>query len=101
MKQTKWYIHPIFIFFVLSTSALAISLFLYIYWYVGVSAGLTSVASRYHLDPDQFIRANTWVVILVLSLLFGVISRSIRRSPPSIASIAFTSVPLIVRSPGA
>jgi signal transduction histidine kinase len=72
MKQTRWYIHPIFIF-VLSTVALAISLILYIYWYVGVSAGLKSVIQRYQLDPNQFIEANTWVVILVLSLLVGII----------------------------
>lgn len=72
MKQTRWYLHPIFVF-VLSTVALAISLFLYIYWYVGVSAGLKSVISRYKLDPEQFIEAQTWVVILVLSLLVGII----------------------------
>jgi two-component system, OmpR family, phosphate regulon sensor histidine kinase PhoR len=72
MKQTRWYFHPIF-FFVLSTIALAISLILYIYWYVSVSAGLKSVIQRYQLDPDQFIEANTWVVILVLSLLVAII----------------------------
>ncbi len=72
MKQTRWYFHPIFVF-VLSTIALAISLILYIYWYVSVSAGLKSLIQRYQLEPDQFIEANTWVVILVLSLLVGVI----------------------------
>ena len=72
MKETRWYIHPILIF-VISTIALAISLFLYIYWYVGVSAGLQSVARRYQLDPNQFFEAKTWVVILVLSLLVGLI----------------------------
>ena len=72
MKQTAWFIHPIFIF-ILSTVALAISLFLYIYWYIGVSAGLKAVALRYHLDPNQFFEAKTWVVILVLSLLVGII----------------------------
>jgi len=72
MKQTSWYIHPILIF-VISTVALAISLFLYIYWYVGVSVGLQSVAHRYQLDPNQFFEAKTWVVILVLSLLVGLI----------------------------
>lgn len=68
MKQTRWFIHPIFIF-ILSTIALAISLFLYIYWYVTVSESLKSIISRYHLDPNQFFEAQTWVVILVLSLL--------------------------------
>ena len=72
MKQAKWFIHPIFVF-VLSTVALAISLFLYIYWYIGISAGLKSVITRYRLDANQFFEAQTWVVILSLSLLVAVI----------------------------
>jgi signal transduction histidine kinase len=72
MKQARWFIHPVFIF-TLSTIALAGSLFLYIYWYVTVSASLQSIVSRYNLDPNQFLEAKTWVVILVLSLLVGVI----------------------------
>ena len=72
MKQTKWFIHPITVF-ILSTVALAISLFLYIYWYVQVSAGLKSVIDRYRLDASQFFEAQTWVVVLILSLLVGVI----------------------------
>ncbi len=72
MKQAKWFIHPIFVF-ILSTAALAISLFLYIYWYIGISAGLKSVIARYRLDANQFFEAQTWVVILSLSLLVAVI----------------------------
>lgn len=72
MNRARWLYHPIFIF-ILSLIALAISLFLYIYWYVSVSAGLKSLSLRYHLDPNQFLEAKTWVVILVLSLLVGVI----------------------------
>jgi signal transduction histidine kinase len=72
VKRIAWFIHPIVIF-VLSTVALAISLFLYIYWYIGISTGLQAVALRYHLDPNQFFEAKTWVVILVLSLLVGII----------------------------
>jgi two-component system, OmpR family, phosphate regulon sensor histidine kinase PhoR len=72
MKQTKWYFHPIFVF-VLSTVALAASLFLYIYWYVLVSAELKSVIANYRLDATQFFEAQPWFVILILSLLFGVI----------------------------
>lgn len=72
MKQAKWFIHPVFIF-ILSTIALAISLLLYIYWYVRVSENLKSVILRYHLDGNQFFEARTWVVILILSLLVGVI----------------------------
>jgi signal transduction histidine kinase len=72
MKQAKWFFHPIFIF-VLSTVALICSLFLYIYWYVGISEGLQSLSIRYQLDPNQFFEARPWVVILVLSILVGVI----------------------------
>ncbi len=72
MNRAKWLIHPISIF-TLSTIALAVSLFLYIYWYVTVSASLKSIISRYQLDPNQFFEAQTWVVILVLSLLVSVI----------------------------
>jgi signal transduction histidine kinase len=72
MKQAKWFIHPVFVF-TFSTVALAISLLLYIYWYVGVSENLKSVILRYHLDGNQFFEAKTWVVILILSLLVGVI----------------------------
>ncbi len=72
MKQAKWFIHPVFVF-VLSTIALAISLFLYIYWYISVSKNLNLVIRRYQLDANQFFEAQTWVVILILSLLVGVI----------------------------
>jgi signal transduction histidine kinase len=72
MKEAKWFIHPVFVF-ILSTLALAISLFLYIYWYIGVSAKLKSVIARYQLDASQFFEAQTWVVILSMSLLVGVI----------------------------
>lgn len=72
LKQTRWYIHPILIF-ALSTITLGISLFLYIYWYVTVSSSLKAVIARYQLDPNQFFEAQTWVVILVLSILVGII----------------------------
>ncbi|MEW6332632.1 MAG: HAMP domain-containing sensor histidine kinase [Thermodesulfobacteriota bacterium] len=72
MKQTKWFLHPVTVF-VLSTAALAISLILYIYWYVQVSGELRAVIDRYRLDASQFFEAQTWVVILILSLLVGVI----------------------------
>lgn len=72
MKEARWFIHPLFVF-ILSTVALAISLFLYIYWYVGVSKDLHRVIDRYQLDSHQFFEAKTWVVILILSLLVGLI----------------------------
>jgi two-component system phosphate regulon sensor histidine kinase PhoR len=72
MNRFKWFYHPVFIF-VFSIMALAASLCLYLYWYIGVSAGLTSVIQKYNLDPSQFFEINTWVVILVLSILVGII----------------------------
>jgi len=70
--KIKWFFHPIFVF-VFSIVALSLSLFLYIYWYVEASAGLKRVIRYYHLDPQQFLEAQTWVVILVVSILMAII----------------------------
>jgi signal transduction histidine kinase len=72
MDRSRWFFHPILIF-ILSIFALGTSLFLYIYWYIEVSAGLKSVVARFNLDTAQILTAQTWVVILVLSILVGVI----------------------------
>lgn len=72
MDRSRWFFHPILIF-ILSIFALGTSLFLYIYWYIEVSAGLKSVVTRFNLDAAHILTAQTWVVILVLSILVGVI----------------------------
>jgi len=72
MKVTRWFLHPILIF-ILSIAALGTSLFLYIYWYMEASVGLRAVVDRFNLDAAQFMAAETWVVIMVLSLLVGAI----------------------------
>lgn len=72
IKQSKWFFHPILIF-VFSIGAVVLSLFLYIYWYVEVSKGLKNVIEKASLDPDQVLASQTWVVILVLSILVGII----------------------------
>ncbi|MFH0726277.1 MAG: HAMP domain-containing sensor histidine kinase [Pseudomonadota bacterium] len=72
MKKTKWYFNPILVM-VFSVIALGTSLFLYIYWYLEVSTGLTTLASRFNFDPRQVLELRNWVVILVLSLLVGII----------------------------
>ncbi|MFH2064607.1 MAG: HAMP domain-containing sensor histidine kinase [Pseudomonadota bacterium] len=72
MNQSKWIFHPIFIF-VLSILALGLSLFLYIYWYVEASAGLNNLAEKLNINPEQFLASRTWVVIMVLSILVGII----------------------------
>lgn len=72
MKQSKWFLHPILIF-ISSIAAVALSLVLYIYWYMEASAGLRDVIRKANLDPDQILAPQTWVVILVLSILVGII----------------------------
>lgn len=72
MIRSKWLLHPIFIF-IFSVVALGLSLFLYIYWYIEVSAGLNDLIAKFNLDPDQVLESHTWVVILVLSILVGII----------------------------
>jgi signal transduction histidine kinase len=72
MNQSKWFLHPILIF-ISSIAAISMSLFLYIYWYVEVSSGLKGVLEKARLDPDQFLSSQTWIVILVLSILVGII----------------------------
>lgn len=72
MKKTKWYFNPVLVM-VFSVIALGTSLFLYIYWYLEVSTGLTTLASRFNFDPRQVLELRNWVVILVLSLLVGII----------------------------
>lgn len=72
MTRLRWLFHPVLIF-IFSILALALSLFLYIYWYIEVSAGLKAAVQRYNLDPQQILEAQTWVVILVLSILVGLI----------------------------
>ena len=72
MGPSKWFLHPILIF-VSSVAAVALSLILYIYWYVEVSTGLKSVLEKAKFDPDQALASQTWMVILVLSVLVGII----------------------------
>lgn len=72
IKQSKWFFHPILIF-IFSIGGVVLSLFLYIYWYVEVSAGLKNVIQKANLDPDQVLASQTWLVILVLSILVGLI----------------------------
>ncbi len=72
MKQVKWLFHPILVF-IFSVTALVVSLFLYIYWYMEASSGLRSAMLRFNIEQEQVFAADTWVVILVLSILIGII----------------------------
>ena len=72
MNTGKWFLHPILIF-ILSIFALAASLFLYIYWYMEASVQMRAVIERFHIDSGQVLTSQTWMVIVVLSLLVGII----------------------------
>lgn len=72
MKHVKWLFHPILVF-IFSVTALVVSLFLYIYWYMEASSGIRAAMERFNLEQDQVLAADTWVVILVLSILLGII----------------------------
>lgn len=72
IDRTKWFFHPILIF-VFSIIALASSLALYIYWYIEVSAGLAAIVQKFNLDSAQIFTSQTWIVILVLSILVAII----------------------------
>ena len=71
-SKWKWMVHPIFVF-IFSIVALSLSLILYIYWYVEVSTGLKGVIEKANFDPGQILAPQTWVVILVLSILVAII----------------------------
>jgi two-component system phosphate regulon sensor histidine kinase PhoR len=72
MYRFKWFMHPLLIF-IFSIVAVATSLALYIYWYVEASTGLKAVMRKANLDPSQAMASQTWVVVLVLSILVGII----------------------------
>ena len=72
MNRSRWLFHPILIL-IFSILALGTSLFLYIYWYIEASTGLKSIVERFNLDAGQVLESQTWVVILVLSILVGII----------------------------
>ena len=72
LDRSKWFVHPLLIF-IFSTVAVVLSLFLYIYWYVEVSAGLKAAIKKSNIDPGQILASQTWMVILVLSILVGII----------------------------
>ncbi|MGB5987069.1 MAG: HAMP domain-containing sensor histidine kinase [Desulfobacterales bacterium] len=72
MKSPRWFLHPLLIF-ILSILALGTSLFLYIHWYIEASAGIRSAVQRLNLETEQVLAVDTWMVIIVLSVLVGVI----------------------------
>ena len=72
MNRSKWFIHPIMIL-VCSILAVFTSLVLYIYWYVEVSVGLRAIIEKKGFDDNLVFTPQTWLVILILSILVGLI----------------------------
>lgn len=71
MGKQKW-VYPI-VTLISSILALVLSLVLYIYWYLEVSDGLRAVVERFNIDTRQVLEPQTWIVIMVLSILVGFI----------------------------
>ena len=72
MNKSKWFFHPI-LMLIFSIMALAMSFFLYIYWYIEVNTGLKRLVLKFNLNPSQVLESQSWVVIMVLSVLVGII----------------------------
>jgi signal transduction histidine kinase len=72
MIKSRWFYHPLFVF-IFSLVALALSLFLYIRSYLQVNEALQVVVLKYNLNAAQMLETETWVMILVLSLLVAAI----------------------------
>lgn len=71
MNGSRW-LYPI-VTLIASIAALVLSLVLYIYWYLGISEGLQALVIRFNIDTKQALEPQTWVVIMVLSILVGFI----------------------------
>ena len=72
MKSFKWYFHPIFIF-TFSLVALITSLFVYIRSYLKVSEGIRLFVEKNKMDASQFLETDTWITILIISILVAII----------------------------
>ncbi|MFG1499329.1 HAMP domain-containing sensor histidine kinase [Halobacteriovorax sp. XZX-3] len=72
IKRGPFFIHPLFIF-ISSLVALGISLYLYISSYLEVNAKLTDFVKKSNIPLVQFQQTETWVMILILSILVSLI----------------------------
>ena len=72
MIKSRWFYHPLFIF-IFSLIALVSSLIIYIRSYLRVNAALEDLVLKYHLNSKSLMQTETWVLILILSLLVAVI----------------------------
>lgn len=72
MLKSKWIFHPVSIF-IFSLVALGTSLFLFIRSYLQVNRSLQVLVEKYKLNPNTFVEGETWVIIVILSILVALI----------------------------
>ncbi len=72
MIKSRWWFHPLTIF-ILSLLALGTSLYLYIHSYLRVTDAFESFIKKHNFSPTTVSSTETWVMILVLSILVACI----------------------------
>jgi len=72
MFRGRWFFHPVFVF-IFSIMALGSSLFLYIRTYLQANNAFVSYLEARNIEPSQFADSNTWLNIVVLSVLVAII----------------------------
>ncbi len=72
IRRGPVFLHPVFIF-IASLIALGTSLYLYIYSYLEVNQKLSDFVNKSSIPLVKFQQTQTWVMILVLSILVGLI----------------------------
>lgn len=72
MFKGRWFFHPVFVF-IFSIVALGVSLGLYISTYLQANDAFVEYLEARNIDPSQFADTNTWVNVVVGSVLVGII----------------------------
>lgn len=72
MQKLEWFFKPLSIF-IFSLLALGLSLFIYIRSYLQVNDAFRNFVMKNKLNPDVLTATDSWIVILTLSILMGVI----------------------------
>ncbi len=68
----RWITNPVFIF-IFSLIALGTSLWLYIHSYLQVNEAFNEFVRKRNLDPSPLLETETWVMILIVSILVALI----------------------------
>ena len=72
MKKVPWYVSPPAVF-VFSLVSIIAAIAFYIYWAVKAQIGIEEFLEKFNLTSDPLLELNTWVTILVYSILFGIV----------------------------